>query len=50
MDFENDYEPGYHDELERDWDERYEHEPFDDSGEDAYLDAAYEDRYDLGDY
>lgn len=49
MDFENDYEPSYHDELERDWDERYEHEPFE-GGEDAYLDASYEDRYDLGDY
>lgn len=24
MDFENDYEPSYHDELERDWDESYE--------------------------
>ena len=24
MDFENDYEPGYYDELDRDWDEPYE--------------------------
>jgi hypothetical protein len=26
MDFENDYEPSYYDELERDWDEAYEPE------------------------
>lgn len=26
MDFENDYEPSYYDELERDWDETYEPE------------------------
>ena len=32
---------GYHDELERDWDEPYEMEP------DAYLDASYEDRYEV---
>lgn len=32
-----------HDELERDWDEPY--EP--DYAEDAYLDASYEDRYEL---
>ena len=32
-----------HDHLERDCDEPYE-------PEDAYLDASYEDRYDLGDY
>ena len=32
-----------HDHLERDHDEPYE-------PEDAYLDASYEDRYDLGDY
>lgn len=46
MDFENDYEPAYHDEIERDWDERYEHEGY----EDEWLDAAYEERYDLGDF
>ena len=33
-----------HDELERDWDEPYE------GNEDRYLDASYEDQYDLGDY
>jgi hypothetical protein len=33
-----------YDELERDHDEPYEPEP------DAYLDASYEDQYDLGDY
>ena len=44
MDFEQDYETQHYDELERDWDEPYEMEP------DAYLDAAYEDQYDLGDY
>lgn len=36
---------GYHDELERDWDE-----PYEPGNEDAYLDSSYEDRYDLGDY
>lgn len=46
MDFENDYEPGYYDELERDWDETYEPEP----EEDRYLDSYYENQYDLGDY
>jgi len=46
MDFENDYEPAYHDELERDWDESYEPEP----AEDRYLDSYYEDQYDLGDF
>lgn len=35
-----------HDELERDHDEPYEPDP----AEDAYLDASYEDQYDLGDY
>lgn len=45
MDFENDYEFG-HDHLERDCDEQYIPEP----AEDAYLDASYEDRYDLGDW
>lgn len=34
----------YHDELDRDWDEPYE------GNEDRYLDASYEDQYDLGDY
>ena len=43
MDFENDYEPGYHDELERDWDERYEPEYPD-------PDAEYESRYELEDF
>ena len=38
-----DQENFYHDELERDWDE-----PYEPCNEDAYLDAAYEDRYDLG--
>lgn len=46
MDFENDYEVGYHDELERDWDERYEYEGYEDE---CYPDpdAAYEDRYEV---
>ena len=35
-----------HDELERDHDEPYEPE----FAEDAYLDASYEDRYDLGEF
>ncbi len=39
-----DQENIYHDELERDWDEPYE------GNEDRYLDASYEDQYDLGDY
>jgi len=64
MDFENLDEPGYYDELERDWDETYEpeielereedYEPGDGSEEyyveDQYLDSMYEDRYDLGDF
>ncbi len=37
MDFENDYEPGYHDELERDWDETYYPD----------CDSWYEDQYEL---
>jgi len=44
-----DQENFYHDELERDWDERYEHEPYE-GNEDAYLDAAYEDRYAVEDF
>jgi hypothetical protein len=47
-----DHDLAYEDSLERDWDESY--EPDTDDGEvgneDAYLDASYEDRYDLGDY
>lgn len=41
-----DQEDFYHDELERDWDEPYEPS----MAEDQYLDASWEDRYDLGDY
>lgn len=39
-------ETEYYDELERDWDEPFEPEV----EPDAYLDSAYENQYDLGDY
>lgn len=42
----NDAQHDEYDELERDWDERY--EP--DYAEDSYLDSSYEDQYDLRDY
>ena len=52
-----DTEDFYHDELARDWDEPYYPDGVEDPNyevtgcnEDAYLDAAYEDRYDLGDF
>jgi hypothetical protein len=45
------------DELELDWDEPYHPDGVEDTNyevsgcnEDAYLDSAYEDRYDLGDF
>lgn len=42
-------EVGYHDEMERDHDEAYEPE-YDEGYEDRYLDASYEDRYELNDF
>ena len=48
MDFENDYEPGYYDELERDWDEPY--EPVTGCDPAEYNDDWYDEQYDLGDY
>jgi hypothetical protein len=55
MDFENDYEPGYYDHLERDWDETYEPEielereedlESGDGSEDHYVEDQYvEDQY-----
>lgn len=50
MDFENDYEPGYHDELERDWDEPYEPVTGCDPAEYVDCDSWYDEQYDLGDY
>jgi hypothetical protein len=43
MDFENDYEPAYHDELERDWDEPYESEV-------DRFDAWYDEQYEVEDF
>ncbi len=45
MDFENDYEPGYHDELERDWDEPY--EPVTGCDPAEYNDDWYDDQYEV---
>lgn len=54
---EDDDRRAWMDELERDWDEPYHPDGEEDPNyevtgcnEDAYLDASYEDRYDLGDF
>lgn len=47
MDFENDYEPGYHDELERDWDEPYEPVTGCDPAEYVDCDSWYDEQYEL---